>query len=153
MSRVLVVDDEVDLHYYRLQLMSEAAIDLREGEAQPQYGPRAVGTGSADEEVPLSTLVAQLNERFGTAFGPADELFFEQVRKTAVADEGLRQAAAANSLENFTPVFRKQLVSLFLQRMEGNEEIFAKVMNDDRFREAVAGYLVEVVYGELRGEG
>ncbi len=103
--------------------------------------------------MPLSTLVSLLNERFGTEFGLADQLFFDQVRATAVADEHLRQAAAANSLENFAPVFRKQLELLFVGRMDGNEGIFQRLMNDEGFRELVASYLVQVVYEEIRGAG
>ena len=57
----------------------------------------------------LSTLADKLNERFGTEFTPADQLFFDQVKETAVANEQLRQAVMANSLENFEPVFNKQL--------------------------------------------
>lgn len=54
----------------------------------------------------------------------ADQLFFDQVRETAVANEQLRQAVMANSIENFEPVFNKQLENLFIERMDGNEEIF-----------------------------
>ena len=50
------------------------------------YGQTDVGTGQADEDVRLSTLVGKLNERFGTEFTPADQLFFDQVRETAVAN-------------------------------------------------------------------
>ena len=150
-SRSVTIDDDVQLHYYRLQQISAGSIDLSIGEAKGVPGPREVGTGTPDEEVLLSTLVAQLNERFGTEFGPADQLFFDQVRETAIADESLRQAAAVNSLENFDPVFRKQLESLFIERIDGNEDIYLRVMNDSGFKEVVASYLVRKVYEQLRG--
>jgi type I restriction enzyme R subunit len=148
-TRSLRVDDEVQLQYYRLQKISEGAIHLKEGEAAAIFGPREVGTGGADEEVQLSTLVEQLNERFGTEFTLADQLFFDQVRETAVANEHLRQAAAVNSLENFEPVFRKQLETLFIDRMDDNEGIFTRLMNDDAFREVAAEYLLRTVYQQI----
>ena len=40
----------------------------------------------AEEEVALSTLIDKLNERFGTDFTEADQLFFDQVRATAEED-------------------------------------------------------------------
>ena len=43
----------------------------------------------------------------------------------AVADTDLRQAAEANTMENFGYVFRKALEGLFIDRMEQNEEITA----------------------------
>ena len=149
-SQTIAIDEEVQLRYFRLQQISEGSIDLAVGEGKALYGPREVGTGAPDEEVLLSTLVAQLNERFGTDFGPADQFFFDQVREIALGDDSLRQAAAVNSLDNFGPVFRKQMEGFFIERMDGNEEIFLRVMNDDGFRELVAAYLVQTVYVELR---
>ena len=61
----------------------------------------------------LSTLVDKLNERFGTEFTPADQLFFDQVKETA----GQRAASPGRHgqrLENFEPVFNKQLENLFV---------------------------------------
>ena len=149
-STQVVVDDEVQLEYYRLQKISEGTIDLNAGDPPVLGGPSAVGTGRPDDDVLLSTLVEQLNEQFGTEFGPADQLFFEQLRATAAADEHLRQAAAVNSLENFAPVFIKQLESLFIERMEGNEDIYLRVMNDTAFKEFITAYLVRSVYAQIR---
>ena len=143
------VDDEVQLKYYRLEKISEGAINLKAGEAEALYGPREVGTGQADEEVQLSTLVEKLNERFGTEFNLADQLFFDQVRETAIANEQLRQSAKVNTLENFEPVFKKQLENLFVERMEDNEDIFVRLMNDDNFREMAAQYLMRTVYQQI----
>jgi type I restriction enzyme R subunit len=152
-NRTVQVDDDVELKYYRLQKISEGAIDLNAGEPEALYGPIEVGTGQADEDVQLSTLVGKLNERFGTEFTPADQLFFDQVRETAVANEQLRQAVMANSIENFEAVFNKQLENLFVERMDGNEEIFVRLMNDDAFRNVAAGYLMRAVYQQVKGVG
>jgi type I restriction enzyme, R subunit len=150
-SRTVQVDDEVELKYYRLQKISEGAIDLKAGEPDALYGPTEVGTGQADEDVQLSTLVGKLNERFGTEFTPADQLFFDQVRETAVANEQLRQAVMANSIENFEPVFNKQLENLFIERMDGNEDIFVRLMNDTAFRSVAASHLMRAVYDQVKG--
>jgi type I restriction enzyme R subunit len=149
-SRKVHVDDEVELQYYRLQKMSESAIDLKVGEPEALYGPTDVGTGQADEDVQLSILVGRLNERFGTEFTLADQLFFDQVRETAVANAQLRQAIRANSIENFEPVFNKQLENLFIERMDGNEEIFVRLMNDEAFRNVAASYLMRAVYQQVK---
>ena len=147
------LDDEVGLKYYRLQKISEGAIDLKIGEPSALYGPTEVGTGQADEEVQLSTLVSKLNERFGTEFTPADQLFFDQVRETAVANAQLRQAVMANSIENFEPVFNKQLENLIIERMDGNEEIFVRMMNDEAFKNIAASHLMKAVYQQVRAAG
>lgn len=149
-SAAVRIDGDVELQYYRLQKISEGSISLKEG--QPDYlkGPTDVGTGRSDEQVQLSTLVEALNERFGTDFTLADQLFFEQVRETAAQNERIRRAATANTIDNFAPVFNKELENLFIERMEGNEEIFQRLMNDDEFRTIAVKHLMQAVYEQVR---
>ena len=145
------LEDEVILKYYRLQQISEGSIDLEVGEPEPLYGATEVGTGSAkDDHVQLSTLVSKLNERFGTEFTLADQLFFDQVIETAMEDDKIREAAVANTLENFMYFFEKTLEGLFIDRMEGNEEIFTKLMNDDKMMRVAAKQVGKDVYNRIR---
>ncbi|WP_431284500.1 type I restriction endonuclease subunit R [Humitalea sp. 24SJ18S-53] len=145
------LDDDVALKYFRLQQVNEGAIDLSVGEADPLKGPSDVGTaGRKDTDVALSTLVGNLNERFGTSFTEADQLFFDQVRATAEHDEKIVEAAQANNLTNFSAYFGRILDDLFIQRMEGNDEIFSRVMSDPAFRKAAQDHLAKDVYERLR---
>ncbi|GAB4196167.1 MAG: DEAD/DEAH box helicase family protein [Phycisphaeraceae bacterium] len=144
-------DDDVSLKYYRLQKIGEGSIDLEAGKNEPVDGPTSVGTKAAHpDDIELSRLIDILNERFGTEFKPGDQLFFESIREDAVADSGLRQAALANTMENFGYVFRKALEGLFIDRMDQNEEITARYMNEERFREAVSQHLLRDVYDQIR---
>ncbi len=144
-------DDEVRLEYYRLQKISEGSISLKEGSAQPLDGPKEVGSGLAREEaVPLSQLIDLVNERFGTDFNQADQLFFDQIVEAAVTDEGLRQAAAVNPEDKFALVFRNLLERLFVERMDQNEDIFVRYMNDLPFRDVVSGWMASEAYRRLR---
>ncbi|QDU71080.1 type I restriction endonuclease subunit R [Mucisphaera calidilacus] len=146
-------DDDVSLKYYRLQKIGEGSIDLEAGKTEPVDGPTSVGTKAAHpDEIELSQLIDILNERFGTEFKPGDQLFFESIREDAVADDALRQAAKANTIENFGYVFRKALEGLFIDRMDQNEEITARYMNEERFREAVSQHLLKDVYDHIRDE-
>jgi type I restriction enzyme R subunit len=95
-------DDEVRLEYYRLQKISEGSISLRDGKGNPLDGPRDVGSGlQREEETPLSRLIDSLNDRFGTDFTDADQLFFDQIIEAAIGDASLGEAAAANPEEKF----------------------------------------------------
>lgn len=147
------IGDEVELQYYRLQKISEGSIDLSQGEADDLKGPTEVGTRSASEDkVQLSLLVDRLNQRFGTDFTKADELFFDQIAETAANNEKIREAAKANTLDNFSLVFEKMLEGFFVERMEGNEDIFSKLMNDPKFHEVAASYLVKAVYDRVHNQ-
>ena len=146
-------DDEVALKFYRLQKISEGSITLNAGQQEPISGPTDVGTGTAhSDKVELSKLIDILNDRFGTEFKPGDQLFFDAIREDALGNGELRQAALANTMENFGYVFKKALEGLFIDRMEQNEEITAKFMNEDRFREAVSTHLLQEVYEQIRVE-
>jgi type I restriction enzyme R subunit len=144
-------DEEVRLEYYRLQKISEGSISLQEGKARSLDGPAEVGSGVAREEaVPLSQLIDIVNERFGTDFNQADQLFFDQIVEVAVADDGLRQAAAANPEDKFELVFRNLLERLFVERMDQNEEIFIRFMNDKAFQKVVTAWTAGEAYRRLR---
>ena len=125
-------------------------------EPQAKYridGPTSVGTGIVrGEKIELSKLIDILNERFGTDFKPGDQLFFDSIREDAVADSDLRQAALANTMENFSYVFLKALEGLFIDRMEQNEEITAKFLNDKEFQRIVGQHLLKEVYEQIRSD-
>ncbi|MEQ9625312.1 type I restriction endonuclease [Coleofasciculus chthonoplastes] len=140
---------DIEMKFYRLQKISEGKINLNEGEADALKGAIAVGTRQPDKEVPLSQLIDSLNERFGTDFTPADQLFFEQITESAIANDHLKQAAQVNTKENFAPVLDQQLENLFIERMEGNEQIFMEVMNNQEFKQVVFEKLLESIYKQL----
>ncbi|HHJ14088.1 MAG TPA: type I restriction endonuclease subunit R, partial [Gammaproteobacteria bacterium] len=146
-------DEEVELEYYRLQKISEGSISLHEGYAKPLDGPREVGTGMVREEnVPLSRLIDIINERFGGELTEADQLFFDQIAEAAALDEGLRQAAQVNPLDKFQLLFKQTLESLFIERMEMNEELFTEYMSNSEMQALVAAWLGRQVYSRLSGE-
>src|SRR5712691_6253320 len=145
-------DDEVRLDYYRLQKISEGSISLQNGEARRLDGPTEVGSGLVrPQPVLLSQLIDVVNERFGTDFNQADQLFFDQIVEAAMADEGIRQAAAVNPGDKFELVFRNLLERLFVERMDQNEEIFVRFMNDVPFQKIVTTWMASEAYRRLRG--
>lgn len=77
------------------------------------------------------------------------QLFFDQVKETVVNNEDLKDAAKVNSLINFKLVFDQMLERLFVDRMEGNEEIFVRLMNDDKFRDEAGKHLVRDDYSTI----
>ncbi len=145
------VDREVSLKYYRIQKISEGSIILKEGETQPIKGPTDTGTGSNDDEkVKLSELIEILNQRFGTNFTQVDQLFIDQVEETAFNDEKLRMAAHANKEADFMAIFDKAVEGLFLDRMDENEKIVSRILNEDEFKSTIVGHLGYRLYTQIR---
>ncbi len=147
-------DDEVRLEYYRLQKISEGSISLKEGKVRPLDGPTEVGSGLVREEVVrFSRLIDVVNERFGTDFSGADQLFFDQIMEAALADENLQQAARVNPADKFAIVFTHLLETLFVERIDQNEEIFARFMNEESFRKVIGAWMASKVYRKLERRG
>ena len=144
------LEDEIELQYYRLQKISEGQIDLNTGDGHPLKGPSDVGTGQEDQKIKLSELIDILNERFGTNFTQAEQLFFDQIQQEAIESDALQKAAATNSKDDFRYVFEKAFEGLVIDRMEGNEEIFSKLMADGEFRKLAVEHMLHKVYGALK---
>ena len=113
-------------------------------------GPSDVGTGQEDSDIRLSELIDILNERFGTDFTQADQFFFDQIQEEAVESEALKKAAVSNSKDDFRFVFEKAFEGLVIDRMDGNEEIFGKLMGDGEFRKLAVENLLHKVYEALK---
>ena len=71
------------------------------------------------------------------------------MRATAERDEKIVEAAKANSLANFSAFFGRILDDLFIQRMEGNDEIFRRVMSDRQFRSVAQEHLAQEVFQRI----
>jgi type I restriction enzyme, R subunit len=146
-------DEEVRLEYYRLQKISEGSISLKEGVARPLDGPTEVGSGIVrPETVALSQLIDIVNDRFGTNFNQADQLFFDQIVEAAMTDDDLQQAAAVNPEDKFELVFKNLLENLFVERMDQNEEIFVRYMNDLPFQKIVTAWMASEAYKRFRAK-
>ena len=92
----------------------------------------------------------ELPEKFATQ---ADQLFFDQIVEAAMADDGLRQAAAVNPGDKFELVFKSLLENLFVERMDQNEDIFVRFMNDASFQKIVTAWMASETYRRLRSDG
>jgi type I restriction enzyme R subunit len=102
-----------------------------------------------DEDVPLSRLIDIINERFGSELTAADQLFFEQLAEAALLDDTLRRAAEANPADKFQLAFRQALESLFIERMDINEELFTSYMSNPEMQDVVSKWLGEQVYKRI----
>ncbi|WP_306061336.1 type I restriction endonuclease subunit R [Natronococcus wangiae] len=141
-------NDELALQYYRLEKAEEGEIKLNSSTSGVSM-PTETGTGSQDdEEVELSTIVDKINEKLGTDFTEADQLFLDQLKEDALEDDHLRRSAQVNSRENFALEFDDALTEMFIDRMDQNQELFAKFMDNDEVQEAITKHLRRAVYEE-----
>lgn len=150
LSESLHLDDEVALEYYRLQKIKEGAIELQKGEEGKLSGTSEAGLKRAkEEEALLSEIISVLNDRFGTAFAEADKLFFDQIEAELLDDETLKTQAKVNKLDTFKYAFNDKFIDKLIERMDQNQEIFEKILEDKAFGDLVKELLMKKIYNKL----
>ena len=150
LSESLHLDDEVALEYYRLQKIKEGSIDLLKGETGELSGTTEAGLKRAkDEEALLSEIVAVLNDRFGTEFEDADKLFFEQIEAELMEDETLQTQAKVNKIDTFKYAFEDLFIEKLIDRMDLNQEIFERILEDKMFGDLVKELMMRKVYKRM----
>jgi type I restriction enzyme, R subunit len=142
---------EVELTHLRHQIVfsGKLALDTEIGEVRSFFGE---GQGSQQElELEhLSSIVEVLNERFGTDLTDVDKLLLDQFEESWVADSELSDQAQNNSIENFRLVFDRKFLQTIITRVDANDEIYKKILDDEDFREMLGEFYLRKVYERLR---
>jgi type I restriction enzyme R subunit len=143
---------EIELTHLRIERTSEGAITPEKGigDLKAIYSGR--GPEAEDQKEHLSKIVEVLNDRFGTTLGTADQLFFDQMEASWLADEHLVDQARANPLDNFRLVFNDKFISTMVARMDDNEDLFKRVLDDRDFQAAVMEHYLRRVFEQARGD-
>ena len=150
LSESLHLDDEVALEYYRLQKIKEDSIDLIKGETGELSGTTEAGLKrEKDEEALLSEIINVLNDRFGTEFEEADKLFFEQIEAELMEDETLQTQAKVNKIDTFKYAFEDLFITKLIDRMDQNQEIFEKILEDKDFGDLVKLLMMKRIYKKM----
>ncbi len=142
---------EVELTHLRNQVTYSGELSLTsdQGEVKSFFGE---GKG-AQEELELehlSSIVEVLNERFGTDLTDVDKLLLDQFEESWVADPELTDQARNNSLDNFRLVFDRKFLQTIVTRVDANEEIYKKILDDEDFKAAISEFYLRKVYERLR---
>jgi type I restriction enzyme R subunit len=142
--------DEVSLEYYRLQKIAENNIVMEDQSVYELEGGGSAGIRlSKEDQVALSEIIEVLNKRFSTEFNTADKLFFDQIEEELATDTKLQEQAKNNPIENFKFGFDDLFMDKLIARMEQNQDIFTKMMDDKEFGGLVKGYMLKKVYDRL----
>lgn len=148
----LNLGSEVELSHLRLEVASEGAITLEpgDGEVKSLFGDGS-GPDGDPKTAPLSQVIEELNERFGLELNDRDRLLFEQFEETWTADQSVIDQAQNNSLENFRLVFDRMFMKTVVARMDQNEAIFKKIIDDEEFQKALIEIYAKRIYRRAQG--
>jgi type I restriction enzyme R subunit len=146
----LDLGSDVELTHLRLEKTSEGDIGPDHGVGELTAIYSGEGKEADEEKEHLSTIVEQLNERFGLTLGTADQLFFDQMEATWLGDEQLVAQARANPIENFRLVFADAFMKGIVSRMDDNADIFRQILDDPAFKAVVENHYLQRVFERAR---
>jgi type I restriction enzyme, R subunit len=147
----LDLGSEVELTHLRTEATFDGSLALTadEGEVTWVTGD-GMGKRNDPELEPLSQIIGVLNERYGTNLGETDQLLFDQFEETWADDDDLAAQARNNTLANFRLVFEPKFMNTVIGRMDANEAIFKRILDDDDFRDVLADFYLKKMYARLR---
>lgn len=150
----LDLGDEVELTHLRIEFTGQHDLSVDEGEPLLRgLGGDATGASEEPQKAKLSEIIETLNERFGLNLTDRDRFFFQQLKEDMIADEELAKQARANTIENYGYGFDRAFTSTAVDRRNVNEELFRRLMDDERFAQAVKSiFLPEVYDAQRRGD-
>lgn len=120
----------VELTHLRHEKQFEGSVALtaEEGEAVTIYS--GTGRSTDPEPEPLSVIIDRLNAMHGTDWTDADRLVFDAALEDMVNDQDVQVTATNNSPENFGVVFPDLFQKALLGRVDRNEKVVFKYLDD-----------------------
>jgi type I restriction enzyme R subunit len=142
---------EVELTHLRHQMTFTGSLSLTAevGEVRSFSGEGKGGQQELDLEH-LSSIIEVLNDRFGMDLSEVDKLLLDQFEEGWVSDGELADQAQNNSLDNFRLVFDKKFLQTIITRVDANDEIFKRILDDEDFRATLGEFYLRKVYDRLQ---
>ena len=142
---------EVELTHLRHQMTFSGTLSLTSeiGEVRSFFG-EGKGNQQELELEHLSSIVETLNERFGTDLTDVDKLLLDQFEESWIADDELSDQAKSNSLDNFRLAFDRKFLQTIVTRVDANDEIYKKILDDEEFRQVLMDLYAGRVYRRAR---
>lgn len=148
-SEVMDLGSQVELTALRMEKTFEGELSLTaaEGEQTTIWGE---GRQLRFDLEPLSLIIAQLNERFGTAWAPEDRLFYDAVAEKLANRPDMQQRAAANDEENFGLVLGDEFMKGVVEQLNTSEDMAIKFIDDRGLQQAVLEAYLPLIYSKAR---
>jgi type I restriction enzyme R subunit len=137
------VQQNIDLDAFRLRKTGTTKIKLDKGtkELNPML-PKDTRLDPEDME-PLSQIITELNERFGTDFTEEDKVFIRQLEQRIANDPALEASVLVNPPEDARLTFNQVVNDRLQEMIDSNFKFYKQVTDNSDFAEDFMGWLFE----------
>lgn len=150
-TKMEILDDKIELEYYRLEKEFEGSIELTKdvGTLKPATGN--IGKKEEEEKEPLSVIVERINEKYQTNFTNMDKVM-EQITQDFLNDEKMVNYAKHNKPEDFRKVYNEEFPKKTYKRYKENNEMFNKMMAEPGYMEDFMKSMFKYIYDSLNNK-
>jgi type I restriction enzyme R subunit len=143
----LEVQQQIDMDSYRVKKTSSGDIGLRRGKAElpPVKAAEALAAGE-DKVEPLSRIIKDLNDRFGTDFSDQDKDSLAQLEARLDEEPALKASIEVNVPENARLTFDHVARDKFQEMVDSNFKLYKQVTDNEDF----AGLLFQWLFDRYR---
>jgi type I restriction enzyme R subunit len=140
------IQQNIDMESYRVRQTRSGKVALERGQGEVLPAGANPPMGAAPSEIePLSQIIRELNERFGTDFSDEDRVFIQQLEGMLAEDAALAASLRANVPENARLTFDHVVSDRLQDMVETNFEFYKRVTDDPAFAKFFLDWLFERV--------
>ena len=145
------IQQNIDIESYRIKQTSKGKITLPRGttEIEP-IGPKEIYTLGHNELEPLSQIIQELNEHFGTDFTEDDKLCIREIEQRLAGNEALEASVRVNPPENARLTFDLVVNDLLQDMIDGHFKFYKQVNDDPEFAKTFLDWLFERYLGRSK---
>jgi type I restriction enzyme R subunit len=138
------IQQNIDMDSYRIEKVKNGKIGLDRGigkvDPMPADGLHFVPT---EELEPLSQIIKELNDKFGTNFSEEDKVFIAQLEEKLKQDEALRVSIQSNTKENARLTFNHVVTDRLQGMVDTNFKFYKRITDDEQAGKHFLDWLFE----------
>jgi type I restriction enzyme R subunit len=146
--------EQVDMQSLRIEDQGKRKIELGEDkEPLEPRKPKEEHRKREDEMDPLSEILEELNDRFGTSFTEDDKVFIERLELKLDQDEGLESSVQVNTRENARLSFNHVVDDRLQELIDTNFKFYKEVTDNERVGRLFFDWLFNRYYERKKAVG
>ncbi len=138
------IQQNIDMESYRIEKFRNGKIGLERGNGKVTAGsPESMHIFPTEELEPLSQIIKELNEKFGTNFSEEDKVFIAQLEEKLKQDEALRVRIQSNTKENARLTFNHVVTDRLQGMVDTNFKFYKRITDDEQAGKHFLDWLFE----------
>ncbi|MEW6245831.1 MAG: hypothetical protein AB1555_03875 [Nitrospirota bacterium] len=136
------IQRQIDVESYRVQKTGNGSIKLKRGAVDLEpIKSKDIEMPLPEQVEPLSQIIRELNERFGTAFTDEDRIFIEHLEAKLADSDALEKAVKVNTPDNARLTFDHVVNDKLQEMIDTNFKFYKQVTDDPDFAKTFLDWL------------